>query len=93
MVDKKEKQHFAYAGMSNWFEFAAQKSHGEKQTNHWIPNFQIGHQFSKPKMDYFFEIKFLAPFQSNQNIVLDYWKPFGNKKGALGAYIGLRKKF
>ena len=89
----KKKEHFAYIGMSNWFEFAGKKAHDESQKNHWIPNFQIGHQFSGKKMDYFIEIKCLAPLESNQNIVMDYWKPFNNKKGATGAYIGLRKKF
>ena len=90
---QKGKQHFAYAGISNWLELASTRAHGEKQTTHWIPNLHIGHQFSRPKMDYFMEFKYLAPFSSNQNIVIDYWKPLGNKNGAFGAYIGLRKKF
>ena len=90
---KKGNDNFAYVGMSNWFELAGTKAHGEKQTVHWIPNIHVGHQFVGSKIDYFFEWKYIAPLSSNEKLTIDYWKPLGIKKGAIGVYLGLRKKF
>ncbi len=90
---KKGKQHFAYGGMSNWFEFASTRAHAENQPTFWLPNFHLGHQFTKSKVDYFTEVKYIAPFIENGNVTVDYWKPLGMKKGAIGVYVGIRKKF
>jgi hypothetical protein len=52
---------------------------------------QLGHVFERGKWNYTLEVKFLAPYLSNQNIVVDYVSPFG-KRGAMGAYFGLNYK-
>jgi hypothetical protein len=82
---------FFYVGTSNWFDLAAEKAHGEAQSNNWIFNLQAGHTFGGPKWDFIIEAKYLAPFHSNQNIVVDYTS-FG-RQGAIGAYFGIIRKF
>lgn len=90
---KKEKKnrincnHF-YIGMTNWFELQGSKAHDQKQTNRVIFSPQIGHTFDRGKWNYTLEVKFLAPYRSNEDIVVDYVSPFGNK-GGMGAYFGV----
>ena len=87
----KDKDNYFYLGSSNWFELAGKKAHEEKQTTLWIGNFHAGHTFVRGKMDYNLEFKYLAPFFSNQDVVVDY-KSFGNN-GAIGVYMSVTKKF
>lgn len=91
--EKKEhinRNHF-YVGMTNWFELQKTKAHDQNQTNRIIFSPQIGHTFERGKWNYILEVKFLAPYASNQNIVLDYVSPFG-KRGGMGAYFGVTFK-
>jgi len=85
------RDNFFYIGTSNWFDLAAERAHGETQPNNWIFNLQVGHTFGGPKWDFVMEAKYLAPFHSNQNIVVDYTS-FG-RQGAIGTYIGIVRKF
>ncbi|MCB9234376.1 MAG: hypothetical protein H6581_22170 [Bacteroidia bacterium] len=87
----KEKNHYAYLGLSNWFELAGTKAHGEKVSQHWLPNIQAGNVFSRSKWDYILEIKYLAPGVQSQNLVVEY-KSFG-QTGAVGINIGFVRKF
>jgi len=89
---KNGKDNFAYTGITNWFELSRLRAHGEKQPNFWLPAFNLGHQFTRTKMDYFVETKLMAPFNRNDETVVDYVKLTGNK-GVFGIYFGLRKKF
>jgi hypothetical protein len=82
---------FLYSGLTNWFEMRTVKAHGEKQKTHWIPAFYVGHTWSGKKMNYNLEVKYIAPFNSNENITVDYIS-FG-KKGAVGVYVGISKNF
>lgn len=94
---KKEKKnrinsnHF-YIGMTNWFELQGIKAHGLKQSNRIIFSPQIGHTFDRGKWNYTLEVKFLAPYRSNEDIVVDYVSPFGNR-GGMGTYFGVVYKF
>ena len=89
---KNGNSNFAYTGVTNWFELSAKRAHNEPQPNLWLPAFNLGHQFTKPNMDYFIETKWMAPFNNNDEMVVDYVQLTGNK-GAFGIYFGLRKKF
>ena len=89
---KKGKDNFAYTGVTNWFELSRTRVHSQDQPNFWIPAIHLGHQFTRSKMDYFIESKMIAPFHRNDENVVGYLQPFGNK-GVLGLYFGLRKKF
>ena len=89
---KNGNQNFAYTGLTNWFELAGKRAHGENRSNFWLPAFNLGHQFTRTKMDYFFETKLMAPFNRNDETVVDYVKLTG-QKGVFGVYFGLRKKF
>ena len=87
----KRKDYF-YLGVSNWFELAARRAHGEPQLNRWLFNPQAGITFDQPNWSYNVEAKYLAPNFSNQNIVVDYAKPWG-ENGGLGIYFSISKKF
>lgn len=92
--EKKERintNHF-YFGMTNWFEFQGKRAHDQKQTNRIIFSPQIGHVFERGKWNYSLEVKFLAPYASNEDIVVDYVSALGNR-GGLGAYFGVNYKF
>ena len=88
--DRVNKNHF-YIGMSNWFELQGTKAHDQKQTNHIIFSPQMGHVFERGNWNYTLEVKFLAPYASNQNIVVDYVSPFG-KYGGMGTFFGITYK-
>jgi hypothetical protein len=87
----RQKQNYVYAGMFNWFELASTRAFNEPQPNHWIPGFYIGHTWSRKIMEYTLEAKYLEPFTSNKNLVVEY-KSFGNA-GAVGLYFGITRKF
>jgi len=89
---KRNNNNFIYTGITNWFELASKRAHNEPQPNFWLPTITIGHQFTKTKVDYFIETKYIAPFNSNDETVVDYIKLLG-RKGITGVYLGFRKKF
>ena len=89
--DLNKKRHFLYAGVANWFETSAHKSHDEIQTQRWIVSPQIGISGNGPKWISQLEVKFLAPNISNKNIVVEY-RSLGNK-GAIGVYYSITRKF
>jgi hypothetical protein len=88
---EKIKSNYFYFGFSNWFELQETKAHDLKQNTRLVFNPQIGHTFERGKWNYTLEIKFLAPYVSNEKIVVDYISLFGNK-GALGSYFGITYK-
>jgi hypothetical protein len=88
----KKRQHYFYTGLSNWFEFKQVKAHGEIQRNQWIFNPQAGIVLSKIKWNHQIEIKYLAPEIRNDNTVVGYNNPLGNK-GAMGVYYSVSRKF
>lgn len=79
---------FFYAGISNWFDFYRVESQGRPNEQMLIPNFQIGHQWIRPKWTFQAEIKMLAPLSSNENIVVPYPSLLQNR-GATGLYFGI----
>jgi hypothetical protein len=81
----------AYVSLNNWFELRTKKAHGETQQTHWLPSVGIGHQWNRMKYNWQVEVKYLAPTESNRNIVVDYISPSSN--GALGIYIGVSRNF
>lgn len=89
--DINKGKHFIYAGMSNWFELSMQKAHNEKQENHWIFNPHVGISGQTGKWINNFELKFIAPSYSHQNVVVDF-KSIGNN-GAIGLYYCITRKF
>ncbi len=90
--EQEKRTNYAYVGFTNWFDLSSTKAHGVPQSNHLIFNPQIGHVFEREHWNFQLEAKLLAPYKSNQNIVVDYVSPFGNK-GALGVYFGVNYKF
>jgi hypothetical protein len=87
-VEQPKNYNFFYAGMSNWFDFYRIESQGRPNEQLWIPNFQLGHQWIRPKWSYQAEIKILAPTYSNENIVVPYPSLLQNR-GAMGLYFGI----
>jgi hypothetical protein len=87
-VEQPKNYNFFYAGMSNWFDFYRIESQGRPNEQLWIPNFQLGHQWIRPKLSYQAEMKILAPTYSNENIVVPYPSILQNR-GAMGLYLGI----
>ena len=83
---------FAYLGLSQWFEFTGKRAHEEPQETNWPWSPPAGVNYSREKMQYGLEVKYLAPTHSNQYVVVDYFKPFGNK-GATGVYLTFMRRF
>lgn len=86
-----KKQHLIYATLNNWFELKSTKAHNETQTTRWLPSLGIGHQWSGKKLSWQLEVKYIAPNQSNQNIVVDYIGA-GNS-GTWGLFLGVNHQF
>ncbi len=87
----KQKPNYIYTGMSNWFELNGQRTLDQKQKTRWLPAFHLGHTFCRTKWNYSLESKFIAPFSSNEKLVVDY-KSFGSS-GAIGIYFSVIRKF
>lgn len=87
----KNKPHYFYAGISNWFEFSSTRALGEPQPHNWIFIPQIGHTFVNKKFNWNLEVKYIAPNISHKNIVVEYHAPGNN--GAIGVYFGVARKF
>lgn len=85
------KNNLVYASLNNWFELRTTRVHNEPQPTHWLPSIGIGHQWNNTKYNIQCEVKYVAPTESNQNIVVDYVSPAS--KGAIGLYIGINRKF
>lgn len=82
---------YFYVGVSNWFELATEKAHKQKQETHWIPSLHTGYTLQYDSYGFTLEMKYLAPFTNNQNLLVDYYSPSQN--GSLGAYISMSRKF
>lgn len=87
----KQKRHFFYVGIGNWFELSTKKAHGEKQQTHWIYNPHLGHTFVRDKWNYNLELKYLAPATERMPNVVDF-KGFGST-GAAGVFLSVTRKF
>jgi hypothetical protein len=85
------KPNLVYCSLNNWFELQSTKAHDEPQTTHWLPSIGFGQQWNRLKYGLQLEVKYIAPNQSNKNIVVDYVGI--HSKGALGFYIGFHRKF
>jgi hypothetical protein len=79
---------FFYVGFSNWFQLKGTMTLGLKQENRLVFSPQVGHTFERGHWNYNLEVKFLTPYLSNQNIIIDYVSPFG-KRGGLGAFFSV----
>ncbi len=84
-----KKPHFVYFGVSNWFDLNSKRSQGDPQKTHWFPIMQLGNTIVQRKWSYSIEVKF-AP-KINHPVIVDY-QGFGTGT-ALGAYIGVSRKF
>ena len=86
-----DRRDYFYVGMSNWFELARERAHGEDQPNFWIPSLHTGYTLVTGRMNYTLEAKYLAPLHSNEDIVVDYLSPTDN--GAVGVYMRVSVTF
>jgi len=79
-----------YVGTENWFDLRARLAHDVPNTNRVLWNMHLGHTFNKNLWSYQLEVKILAPYLNN-DVVVDYISPFGNK-GGMGFYFGVQRK-
>lgn len=83
---------FFYAGIGTWYELSRMRAHDEPQETVVLPMLNIGHDFNWTRWSFKTEVKIIAPFTSNENIVLDYKSITGNF-GATGLYFGVTRRF
>src|SRR5690606_36740086 len=86
-----QKERYFYSGVGTWVELQKEKAHGEIQQNDLLPWAQIGHLWERPKFTYSVEAKYIAPFTSHEDIVVDYVAP--GKTGAIGVYFSFSRRF
>ena len=86
------KANLFYAGIGTWYELDGSRAHNEKQNTRIIPILNIGHDLNWKNWTFKTEVKLIAPFSSNQDIVVDYVSPMG-EQGALGLYFGFVRRF
>jgi hypothetical protein len=82
-----KRQHYAYVGISNWFDLNTKRSEGDVQKTHWFPVLQLGNTIVRPKWSYSLEVKY-AP-HINSPVVVDF-QGLGYKT-AIGAYFGVTR--
>lgn len=80
-----------HAGICNWFELRGRGAEGRTQRRHWLPSLQVGYTVARPKWNYTIETKWIAPFTSNEKLVVDYISP--SSCGALGLYLSATRLF
>lgn len=79
-----------YLGASAWFEtqYAGRK---RTSTNPWVPMLHAGWQRAEGKWRPSVELKWIAPGENSENLVVDYIGIAG--RGSLGFYLGITKSF
>ena len=82
---------FFYIGATNWFELRTKGALNREQQQHWIPALNAGYTLNKKKWNTAFEFKYLAPANSNKNLVVDYKSP--GQTGATALFISFTRKF
>lgn len=92
LINGSKKANMLYAGLGSWYELAGKRVHDEPQTTRVIPILQLGHDLNWKSWTFKTELKLIAPFSSNENIVVDYKSIMGNY-GATGIYFGFTKRF
>jgi hypothetical protein len=89
--DVNDRGDFFYAGCTNWFELRNRGAMDREQEEHWIPAVNAGYTLVRQKWNTAFELKYLAPGRSNENLVVDY-RMTGNS-GALALFVSFTRKF
>lgn len=87
-----DRNDLLYVGLSNWFEFQGTRAFGEPQEHSWIWSPQVGYGYKFGKYSANAEVKFIGLDKSNQNITVDYLKPFGDQ-GTIGVFLGINRRF
>jgi hypothetical protein len=89
----KKRRNTLYFGINNWFEVNRKYSYNENENAPFvIVSPQLGNILTSKSGIWSFttEIKYLAPYLSNQNLPIEYVKP--GKTGAIGFFIGVSKR-
>lgn len=81
-----------YAGVGTWYELKGKRAHDQKQQTRIVPMLNIGHDFNTRRWTFKTEIKLIAPFSSNEDIVVDY-RSITGRFGATGIYFGITRRF
>ncbi len=90
--DFNRNRNFIYLGLSNWFELSSKRVFDQEQEKRWLISPMIGQTFVRKKWNYNIEVKIITPDIENNTSPVEYKTPFG-KKGALGIYFGITRKF
>lgn len=89
--NESKKSHFDfYLGTENWIDLRSRLAHDVPNTNRLLWNMHIGQSYQKNLWSYQLEFKLLAPYLNN-DVVVDYISPLGNR-GGMGIYFGIQRK-
>jgi hypothetical protein len=86
-----KRRHFVYVGAGSWLETAGKGTYGRTIENRFLPWLHLGHTWNRGVWTYQLEARLLAPFQSNQDVVVDYLRLSGSK-GVSGIYFSLNRR-
>lgn len=86
-----KRRHFFYTGTGTWIELAAEGTHGREIKNRLLPWFHLGHVWNRGSWSYQLEARLLAPFRSNEDVVVDYLRLSGNR-GVSGLYFSINRR-
>ena len=81
-----------YAGIGSWWELSGTKAHGQDQKDFVVPMLNIGHNLNWKRWSFKTELKLIAPFSTNNKLVVDYKSVMGDR-GATGVFLGLTRTF
>lgn len=87
-----DRNDLVYVGLSNWFELSQTRAFNEVQEHAWIWSPQVGYSLRLGKYSANLEVKLIGLDKSNQNITVDYIKPFGDQ-GTMGVFLGVNRRF
>lgn len=85
----RKQQDFCYINLNSWVELSRTRYLGEPQQVHFIPSLALGYSWSHHRWNYLIEYRRIAPFTSNQFIVVDY--KWSGSHGATGLYFSVGK--
>lgn len=85
------RRNFFYGGAGSWIELERRGTHDRPIQSRIRPWLHLGHTWNRTRFSYQLEYRLLSPFQSNQDVVIDYLRLTGNR-GVSGLYFSFTRR-
>ena len=88
-----KRRNYIYLGINNYFELSRTMANNQPQNHHWLFSPQLGHilKGKKDKWEMITEFKWIGPNISSEYSFVPYKGIID--QGAIGFYLGVRRKF